>query len=328
MASIRKRGDKWEVFVFKLGVRKSKTLPSKTAAKAWAATTEAEILAGKTLGVSNNTFGELLDRYANEVSVTKKGKRWEQVRIDLVKRDPIADVKLATLDSPHFAEWRDRRLQSVSPASVRREWNLLSNALNIAMKEWKWIDRNPMKDVRRPPPTAARERIATQDEIDQLTHVLGYSRDEPPTRTTARVGAAMLFSIETAMRAGEVVGLTWEDVDIERSYLRIRAGKTSASRRDVPLSTKAKEILQSLPSFENNLVFSLTTGQIDALFRKAKAKALVEGLTWHDFRHTAITRLANKLDILPLAKMIGHRDLKMLLVYYNPSAEDLAAKLK
>jgi len=78
---------------------------------------------------------------------------------------------------------------------------------------------------------------------------------------------------------------------------------------------------------ERNTVFDVTKESLDALFRKAKRKALIEDLTFHDTRHEAITRLAKKLNVLELARMVGHRDLKMLMIYYNETAENLAKKL-
>ena len=66
---------------------------------------------------------------------------------------------------------------------------------------------------------------------------------------------------------------------------------------------------------------------LDALFRKARDRAMIEGLTFHDSRHEAITRLAGRLDVLELARMVGHRDLRMLMVYYNKTAAELADKL-
>lgn len=328
MASIRKRGEKWEAFVAKAGVRKSATFTTKAQASAWASTTEADIIAGKRGAIPRKTFGELLERYRDEVSVTKKGERWEAVRINLFLRDEIANVRLGEIDERAISEWRDRRLKSVSSASVRREWNLLSNACTIAAKEWKWLTSNPMASVRKPKDAEPRKRIATQDELDKLAFTLGYDRERPPQNITARVGAAMLFAVETGMRAGEICALCWADVFAERKFLTVTGGKTSAAVRDVPLSPEALRILQQMAEVQDGVqVFRLATSQVDALFRKAKAKAGIDDLTFHDMRHTAVTRLAKKLEILPLAKMIGHRDLKMLLVYYAPSAEDQAAKL-
>ncbi|WP_282433170.1 tyrosine-type recombinase/integrase [Massilia oculi] len=66
---------------------------------------------------------------------------------------------------------------------------------------------------------------------------------------------------------------------------------------------------------------------LDALFRKAKKAAGIEGLTFHDTRHEAITRLAQKLDVLDLARMVGHTNINQLRTYYNPTAEDIASRL-
>jgi hypothetical protein len=116
MAHIRKRGKGWYVEIDKKGVRKHATFDSKTEAAKWAADTEALIVAGKDTGIPDITFGKLLDQYAKEVSEKKRGAKWEKTRIDLVKRDELADVKLSDLDERHIAGWRDRRLQQVESA--------------------------------------------------------------------------------------------------------------------------------------------------------------------------------------------------------------------
>ena len=325
MATIRKRGAAWQAQVFMHGVRKSGTFPTKIEAQQWAAQAEGAILTGKTDTIPDKTFADLLNRYAEEVSPTKRGARWEKIRITLTCRDPVVNVKLCDLDSRAIATWRDRRLTQVSPASVRREWNLLSSACTIAAQEWKWLNENPMSEVKRPAPPDSRDRIATPDEIERLLFAMGYSKESAPATITARVGAVCLFAIETAMRAGEIAGLTWDRVLIDRKHCKT-SGKTAAARRDVPLSAEAIRIIEQMPK-DHITVFNVTTAQIDALFRKAKGKALVKELHFHDLRHTAITRLARKLDVLDLARMVGHRDLRMLQIYYNPSAEDMAGRL-
>lgn len=325
MASIQKRERGWFAQVRRHGVSKSAAFSTKAEAVAWATMVEAEILSGKRGEVPDKLFGDLLERYRDEVSVTKRGERWERMRIGLTLRDEIARVRLRDFDARAVAAWRDRRLAQVSPASVQREWNLLSNACTVAVREWKWLKENPMREVRRPPQTDPRNRLATDDEIERLLFALGYDYDETPATAGARVGAAMLFAIETAMRAGEIAGLTWANVMPERRFCRTQ-GKTAAARREVPLSAEALRLIGQMPR-DGATVFGLTTAQIDALFRKAKAMALVDDLHFHDFRHLAITRLAKKLDVLPLARMVGHKDLRMLMVYYNEAAEDMAARL-
>jgi len=344
MAYVRKRGKVFRVEVCKVGpdgitVRDGETLPTRTEAYAWGARREAEILSGAAAIDKKRTFGDLLRRYVDEVSSTKQGERWERIRIGAlvdgrpqdmpaIAPDPLAAVKLVDLDERHIAAWRDRRLRKVSPASVRREWTLLSAACTVALREWQWLDKHPMRQVRRPKDSEPRARRPTDDEIEQLLYCLGYDREQSPVTLTARVGAAVLFAIETAMRAGEIAALRWQDVEMDRRYLRTQ-GKTPAAKREVPLSTEALRILaQMAEGRDGDSVFQMRGASLDALFRKAKRKAVIEDLHFHDLRHEAITRLAKVLDVLPLAKAIGIKDLRMLMVYYNPTAEELAKKLR
>jgi len=324
MANITKRGNNWQARTNCKGVRQSATFPTKAEAVAWATQVENEILSGARGKVKAVTFGKLLQEYAEKVSPSKRGGKWEITRIALICKDEIALVKLSELSGPDFAKWRDRRLQSVSAASVRREWNILSAAINIAIKEWEWLSVNPMMSVKRPVSPPSRERIFTDTEIELLCHTLGYDANKKPQTVTARVGAAMLFAIETGMRAGEIVALKWSDVD--KTVVQVRQGKTDAATRRVPLSKAAQSILGNLPK-DSEFCFDINTKQIDSLFRKARDKALIEGLHFHDTRATAVTRLAKKVGILDLAKMIGHKDLRMLQIYYRDSAEEIAKRL-
>lgn len=323
MASICKRGDAWQALVARRGIRTSKTFPTKTAAQLWASQIEAEIVAGKQ-GVAppNKTFSDLLDKYAAEVSPTKAGERWEIVRIKLIQRDKIAKIKLSELSQPHFSDWRDRRLKDVSAASVRREWVLLSAVCTIGHKEWHWLKEHPMKGVKLPQTAPPRDRIPTDDEIERLKAALGYTEYKPES-VGHRVACAMLFAIETGMRAGEICNLHITDIDFDTNVARVRSGKTAAAKRDVPLSSEAVRLLKQV----GKDMFRLSPVQIDANFRKAKSAAEIIDLHFHDTRALALTRLAKKLDILSLARMVGHRDLKMLQVYFRESAADIAKRL-
>lgn len=325
MASFRKRGSTWEVFVSRLGVRKSGTFSTKAEATAWAATIEADIIAGKAGKVPDKPFSALLERYRDEVSITKRGERWERLRLELIVRDPLSKVRLADLSERDIAAWRDRRLLSVSEASVRREWNLLSHACTVAVNEWKWLTANPMKMVRRPIAPMARERLFSCWEIEAIITALGFEDGVKPDTVSARVGYALLFSLETGMRCGEICDLEWDDVS--GSVAEVRKGKTRAATRRVPLSPYARELIEAMRGADESSVFVLKTSQVDALFRKARDRCGIEGLHFHDSRATAITRLASKLDVLSLARMIGHRDIKMLQIYYRESAEDMAGRL-
>ena len=117
------------------GITKSATFITKAQAEYWAREQEMEIIEGTAGAIPKKTFGDLPQRLAKDVSPTKRGERWEIVRINLFCRDPIAEVSLRHLDVTHVAECRDRRLQAVSGATVRREWNLVNNCCKIAIIE-------------------------------------------------------------------------------------------------------------------------------------------------------------------------------------------------
>ena len=142
---------------------------------------------------------------------------------------------------------------------------------------------------------------------------------------TARAFHAFLFAMETATRAGEIVGLEWDRIDLDARVAHLPITKNGQAR-DVPLSSEAVRLLQALPRLSP--VFGLTSRQLDALWRKLRDRAAVEGLTFHDSRAAALTKLSHKLDVLALARVSGHRDINMLIrVYYRESAADLAKRL-
>ncbi|MGU2502411.1 tyrosine-type recombinase/integrase, partial [Pseudomonas aeruginosa] len=74
-------------------------------------------------------------------------------------------------------------------------------------------------------------------------------------------------------------------------------------------------------------LFTLSSKSADVLFRKVRDRQKIDGLTFHDTRHEATTRLARKLDVLDLARMTGHRDPRSLMVYYNATASEVASRL-
>jgi len=335
MASIAKRDGSWRVQIATLGVRDSKTFNTKAEALAWAVKRETEIREGEATGIQKGrTLDDAFRRYEKEVSAHKRGKRQEILRMGAIGRyeiagTPLSDMKLADITSDILGRWRDQRLtvDEVKGSSVNRDLNLLSHVFASATKEWKWIAKSPTTDVRRPADPPARDRLYSDDEIERICFALGFDQVETELATTGyqRVAVAFLFAIETAMRAGEICSLVASDIVGRTATLRQTKNGT---KRGVPLSRRAAELLSLLPEVpDDEPLFDLTSGSLDALFRKAKKRAMIDDGTFHDTRHLAITRLARKLNVLDLARMVGHKDLRQLQVYYNETAESMAAKL-
>ena len=322
MASIRKTGDRWRAEVRQVGKYHSKTFATKKDARAWAASVEARI--ERPTGTGPETVGDALKRYAREVSPEKKGARWEQIRLALLQRYPLADIPLSRLTAEDLAVWRDRRGLEVGPASVNRELNLLSAVFERARLEWRWLRTNPVRDIKRPKNPRPRDRRVSADEIERLLLALGYDDHDPVETAQQRTAVAFLLALETAMRLGELMALKWVDVHLDQRHLTVIDSK-NGDRRQVPLSTHAVALLGRVRGGET--VFGCSSAVASTLFRRAVARAEIADMTFHDSRHQAITMLARKLDVLDLARMVGHRDVKSLMIYYNATAEEIAERL-
>ncbi|MGD8911283.1 MAG: site-specific integrase [Candidatus Thiodiazotropha sp.] len=321
MATFQKVGKKWRAGVCVNRIRRTKTFHTKALAEAWARETEQELESGVLSG--KKTLSDLLLKYKETVSTRKKSHKREEKRIEALQRDPIGQVRLSEFAAPHVSEWKERRLKEVKTDSVRRDWVLLSHACNVAMKEWHWLKNNPFTEVQRPPESPPRKRRITDDELERMLFASGFDYT-PPQTLTATVGLVMLWAIETAMRAGEICSMKWEDT--HEKYVHIPNAKNNQAR-DVPLSSEAQRLLK-LATGEDT-VFGINTSQLDSLFRKMKKRALIDDLHFHDLRREALSRLAQVFGLMELAKISGHRNLSILQnVYYAPRIDELADKLK
>ena len=137
---------------------------------------------------------------------------------------------------------------------------------------------------------------------------------------------AFLFALESAMRASEIKGLTWDRVFLSDRYVALLETK-NGTKRNVPLSKRAMELIGYLKGIDSKRVFTVNDASFDTLWRKLRNRCEIDDLHFHDSRHEACTRLARKIEVLDLARMIGHKDLKSLMIYYNATATEIANRL-
>jgi len=327
MASITKRGDSYRVLIRKAGFPPvSETFTRKSDAEKWARKTESEMDHRVYIVDTRQTVFELFERYRNEVSTTKPGYRWEDLRIKLLLRTaPFCRKRIAQVAPQDIQAWRNQRLLEVGQATVLREMNLVSSIFNHAIKEWHTaMPFNPVSRVKRPPQPKPRNRRITLIELGALkakfNSTIVTRRDYTPWMFE--------FAIETGMRLGEMGRLRWEDVHLDERWLYVLPSK-NGDDRSVPLTDNAIALLAGvrMSSARRARVFPISPESIGTEFRKACKKAGIVDLHFHDSRHEACSRLAKIYTVMELAKIIGHRDLKSLMVYYNPTAKELASKL-
>lgn len=317
MASFTKMENGWRARVRKNGASLSKVFPTKAMAQAWATKEENDLMAVVAGLPTDKTIADLFAAY-------KKKAPSESVRIDRIAASVDASKKLKSLDAQLVQKWQADRLEKVSSASVLRERKAFSAAINFGVKKLKWLKENPFLSTDSPPDGSPKKSVWSDSQIELFLHASGYRESEVCVTDTSRVGASLVFALETAMRSSEICRARRED--IAGRVLHIPKTKNGEAR-DIPLSAKAIRIIEQLPEIGDTL-FSLTDASRDALFRKIRDRATVTGVDFHSARRTALTRLSKKFDVLTLAKISGHKDIRILLKhYYAPSIEGLAARL-
>lgn len=319
MPTYQKVGDSWRVQAMRKGIRHSKTFRSLAKAQSWAA--------GFTGAPRNvTTLADALRVYSAKVIPGRRGKRWEAVRVGRFLRElSFVGKPIDRVTADDLATWRDDRLKEVSSSSVMRELALLSGLFQWARLEKGWVEANPCHSIRWPKGNPPRKRRVTPADQKAILSALGWKRRQVQSMND-QVAVAFLLAIETAMRAGELMSLAPEQVHLGRRYVHLELTK-NGDARDVPLSKEAVRLFKLLVPHDGRM-FQLRSASLDTLFRKARDKAGVKDLHFHDARREATTRLSKKLEPFELAAMTGHRDLKILLrTYYSPEPMEAAKKL-
>ncbi|MDR0216118.1 MAG: site-specific integrase [Comamonas sp.] len=276
------------------------------------------------------TLNDAMRKYKEEVSPGKRGWRWEFVRIDAITTthpEWPGERRMSELDEQDLIAWRDARAKVVKGSTMLREMALVNAVLDTARRDWGWLERNPLTDVRKPPTPAHRERVISFAEVRGMLRALGWSRHRGNDKSQRKVVAhCFIAALQTGMRAGEICNLRWADV--KSSYCVLRAGETKTGRgREVPLTPSAKRNIEALRGRDDERVFAVDAASLDAQFRYYRTKAKLKGFTFHDSRHTAATHMAQKIHVLDLCKVFGWTDPKRAMIYYNPTGADIAARL-
>ncbi|MBN8767091.1 MAG: site-specific integrase [Thiobacillus sp.] len=335
MATIRKRGElQWQAIVKRKGhPLQSKTWNTRKEAEAWARRVESEMDRGVFVSrgeTERTTIADLIERYREDELPKKRGKGFGPALKTL--ESELGAYSLAALSSKIVTDYRKKRLTAgLSGDTVRKEINLLSRIIDLAGKEWGLpLPANPCAMVARPAPGKARERRLEGDELGRLLAAAGEEK---------HLGALIVVAVETAARLGELLSVTWTDVDLQKRVMVLRGidgrgTKNADAFRAVPLSTEALRALKevkNLPASIDGRVFYWwkASDSFNKTWRRARARAGVEGLRFHDLRHEATSRLFEKgvFDSMEVASITGHKTLQMLKRYTHLRAEDLAKRL-
>lgn len=191
--------------------------------------------------------------------------------------------------------------------------------INHARREWGLGIINPVAQIRKPSQPQGRERVLNNADLERILREL--EKLNPLMKPLCE------FALETAMRRGELLSLSWDCIDLVKRTAYLKVTKNGSSRF-VPLSTQAINILNRIPRNDGDRVFPLKLNTVSMSFIKAVRRADINDFHFHDLRHMALTKLSTKFtNVLELASVSGHKELKMLQRYVHFKAEDLARKL-
>jgi len=325
MGSIRTRQGRYQARVRRKGYATvTKTFTSREVAKRWIKSTEIAIEQGEFIRRTNMAVGDMLEKYANEYLPKLKGAAIStQYRVRALKRH-FGDIALADLSTSHLAKYRDKRLKTVKPITVKCEMDVLRWVINVAITEWDVpLQENPCSKMKWKNVDVPRDRVMDDDEeIRLLEHA------------SPMLGRMIVVAVESAMRLGEICNIKKRDINFHNQTLHIPQTKTDKPRT-IPLSKRALNALTEQLRASGNVVpltdqplFVMHRSKVFREFHKSLKGAGITGLRFHDLRHTATTRLFEKgLGIMEVSSITGHSDFKMVKRYTHIKPETLVARL-
>ena len=312
LASYRKRNGKWQVQVRQANQGAvSKTFLRKQDAVCWAREQEILMQTGK-WGIpklGNATIQTLIREYMDKVTPQKRGRLHEERRLKrLLTEQELMSTRLADAQPHIFARFRDQRLIG-GARTCQYDLVLLRHAWNIARVEWGWpLHENPLSKIRFPRANPARERRLRAGEYERLLEAAEAGR-------SWYLAPLIVLAVETAMRRGELMSLTWDNIDDQRARIFLPLTKNGRSRW-VPLTPLALACLRSLNKRHPETVFPVTDNAFRHAWDRLKKRTGIEGLTFHDLRHEAISRMFDDGFTIPHVMAItGHRTASQLFRY-------------
>ena len=337
MQGIEKRINKDGSFTYRARVRIkghpsiSESFSSLALAKKWKRDTESAMEQGRfrSLSLAKHTLTELVDRYIESILPTKPQNARNMKQHLLWWKQELGHCLLSDIKPSHIAQKRDELLSQDtfykrprSSTTVVRYIASLSHAFSIAVKEWEWMDENPIRKINKPKLPQGRIRFLDESEKNRLLDACKQSN-------SAYLYPIVVLALTTGMRKGEILTLNWDDLDFERYTILLRTTK-NGERRMIPLIGLSLELLRRLYSIrQSKLVFPSPKNSnyplnIRSAWENALQKAGIANFKFHDLRHTAASYLAmNNTNLLEIGALLGHKTVQMTKRYAHLSNEHI-----
>jgi len=303
------------------------TFPRITDARLWVQKTESLMREGKYFSqaeAKRHTFADMTERYIKTVLPNKSAKVGFQYAQQLRKWSSwLGALSLDKITTALIVEYRDKlalekttRGGCKSAATVNRYLAALSSAYSVAIKEWQWVEENPVKKIGKFKEKKGRERFLSPVEIELLLKTCLESGKKD-------LYLAIVLALSTGARQMETWSLCWKDIDLDTGKAIIRETKNKQTRV-IPIQSYALELMRKkskVRRIDTDLVFPSTVDpQKPFDFRKSWESVLreaeIKDFRWHDLRHSAGSYLAmNGASLRDIAEILGHKTLEMAMRY-------------
>ncbi len=260
------------------------------------------------------TFKDLVDTYL---------KTYQKLRDNYTVKKllPVfGDYKLSEISTSMIINYMNKRLTEVKPATVYQELALMRRMFNVAIKEFGWINENPVSKISgisALTKNSARDRWLTLEEEQKLLSVaspLWFKR-------------LLIFALDTGMRRSEILNLKWKDIDLKKGFIRVEKSK-NGEKRAIPCTKRVISILTEIKKEKivniSGKVFPHSIDAIRSALQRALEKAQIEDFHFHDLRHTFATRLVqNGVDLYVVKELLGHKTIAMTMRYAHHCSDSL-----
>jgi integrase len=338
MASITRRNSSYRVRISRKGQPTiTKSFKSEYEANKWLRQVEMQLELGiyqeskRNQPIQNEIqVSEAVERYISSHVIHKLNRKTEAGMLRLLA-NRWADRKLSSITKQDVFLLKEELLRKGRAASTINHYlNAISKLHQIAINEWGMQITNPIPGMKRMPEPQGRMKRLLPKAEEILLNYASQSAFKP-------LSNIIIFAIETAMRASEILSIRLEDVDLVSRKVLIRHTKNGESRV-IPLTLRAKSTLQQIqPNKKTDLVFPYGGCRVRKHFVKTvtRARAAHDGsqnpfidLRFHDLRHEALSRLSDAgLNVIELSCISGHKTLSMLKRYTHPSHQAILTKI-
>ena len=324
-----KRGNKWWIDFYEPNgnrIQVSSRSTRKPDAEALLAIRQSEIARGVYKPPSKITVEEFSTKYMDYSKGNKRSWLRDEQMLTQLTAFFGKDRQLREILPADIEGFKLYRRKQVSGSTVNRELALLKRMFNLAINWDDYLGSNPVKKVK------------FFQEITQGNRVLSLEEEKKLLSfATPYIQDIVVFALNTGLRIGEILSLTWKGVDLENDLLTVFAQKTQKNR-EIPINAKARRVLEywALGRKSEFVFYNHETGNpfvdIDAGLELACKKAGIEGITWHRLRHTFTTRLLEQgANVVTVQQLLGYSTVVVTMRYAHPnldSKRNATAKLE